>query len=168
MAPTSLFSQTRLYEPVSEVEKEYFDHSNRSVFPDDIRNSIDKYANELIVLTGIVEKYRVFEEEDYWVVDYLLKHHYYDWIEDFVGPEPIKLSPLGEGYFNAYWLFKKTADLDSILADIRGDLIIAYGVPFDLIEFDIIRLETKYIRHIPKQYVDTSWLPYGRYWLGGS
>jgi hypothetical protein len=168
MVPTSIFSQTRLYKPVSEVEEEYFDRSNRHVFPDDIRSGIDGFANELIVLTGIVEKYRVFEKEDYWVVDFLIKHHYYDWIEDFVGQRPIKLSPLGEGYFTVYWLFEKTADLDTVLADIEGDLFIAYGVPFDLIEFDVIRLETKYIRHVPKQYVDTSWLPYGREWLGGS
>ena len=164
VVPTSIFSQTRIYKPISETEEKFFNNSNRHVFPDDIRKSIDEYVTELIVWTGIVEKHRVFEEEDYWAVDYLLKHHYYDWIEDFVGKGPIKLSPKGEGYFTATWLFKKTADIDSILKHVNGDLLIVYGNPFDLIEFDVIRLETKYIRHVPKQYVDTSWLPYGRGW----
>ncbi len=62
----------------------------------------------------------------------------------------------------AYWLFKKTADMESILKDVNGDLLIVYGIPYDIVEDGVIRLETKYIRHISKQYVDTSWLPYGR------
>lgn len=168
LIPTICLSQSRLYEPVSEHEQNYFNSSKRNIFPDDIRENIAAYSNELIAWVGIVQKYRVFEEEEYWAVEYLLKHQYYDWIEDFVGEGPIKLSPLGEGYYSVIWYFKKSSNLNELLSGVIGDLLITYGVPHDVIEFNLIRLETKYIRHVPKQYVGTSWLPYDRKLLGGN
>ncbi len=160
--PTTIFSQTRFYKPVSELEANFFHNSKFNVYPDDVREDIDAHTDELLVWTGIVEKHLVFEEEEYWEVDYLIKHHYYDWIEDFTGKGPIKLSPLGEGYFTARWLFKKTADIAKLLADVNGDLLIVYGIPCEIFDFDVIRLETKYIRHIPKQYVGIWFIPYER------
>ena len=57
--------------------------------------------------------------------------------------------------------------MESILNDVTGDLLIVYGVPLELIEFGIVRLDTKYIRHVSKKYVYTSWLAYDREWLEG-
>jgi hypothetical protein len=149
------------------MEASYFDNAKRDVFPDDIRKNITAYSNQLIVLVGIVQNYRVHEEEEYWSVEYLLKHHYYDWIEDFYQNHPINLSPLGEGYYSVFWNIKKSADINNYLSKVEGDLLITYGFPHDVVEFKVIRLDTKYIRFVPKQYVSTSWIPYDKKWLGG-
>ena len=85
LIPTCCLSQTRLYEPCSEIERSYFDNCKKYIFPDDIRDNIAAYSDALIAWVGIIQEYRVFEEEEYWAVEFLLKHHYYDWIEDFVG-----------------------------------------------------------------------------------
>ncbi|WP_028973198.1 hypothetical protein [Spirochaeta cellobiosiphila] len=159
---------SRIYEPQSEWEQAVYDESTFDVWPDDVRDSIETFKDTSVAWAGVVEKYFIDEQEEYIVLNFYAKHHYYDWIEDF-GPEnkPIKLSPSGEGYFLSYFLFKKGTDMDEMTAGLIGDCIISYGKPAHIEEDGTIQLESDYVRLIPKNFVSI-WFNYGREGFGGA
>ena len=111
---------------------------------------------------GIVEEYLVHEDRGTWTVDYLIRHHYYNWVEDF-GPHgrPIQLSPDGEGLFITSGTFKTLKHVEQYTDDVVGDLLIVYGTPGP-IRHGVIYVIPKYWRRVFKQFVDADWFPYGR------
>ena len=53
------------YRPLNAKEKEAFDKSDRTVFPDDVRQALDKYKETTVAWTGIIEEIRMIETEGY-------------------------------------------------------------------------------------------------------
>jgi len=87
---------TRSYQPVSSWEKQALDRANRNVFPDDIRSDLTRYRNTLIAWPGVVLGTEFVEQQDKIEIQFVLEHHYYDWLEDFsIQREKIFLSPRG-------------------------------------------------------------------------
>jgi hypothetical protein len=149
--PIEYISQTsREYTPISEWEKREYENSDREVFPDDVRESVDNYRTTTVAWTGVIEDVRIDEKEQFSEVSFLCRHFYYDWIEYF-GPqtEHIFLSSKGEGQFSVSWRVKKGTPSTSF--DDVGDLLIAFGKPIR-IENDVIYLDTTYIRGIDQTY----------------
>jgi len=149
---------------MSDWENEFYLKINRSVWPDDVRENFEEYQNIFVGWAGIVEKYMTeTNNEDYNLLGLYIRHHYYDWIEDFFYATPINLSPNGEGYFVCYFIVKKDFDLDEYLStEIIGDLIINYGYPSSIDETGTIIMTQEYMRRILKEYVNPKWFPYGR------
>ena len=158
-------AQTRFYNPASEWEQSLYDVADRSVWPDDVRNSFEDYSDTKVAWTGIVENFSVDESFDEYNVLWLYaKHHYYDWIEDLFYSTPILLSPSGEGHFVTYWVLNKQADLTSLTEDLKDMLIIAYGTPFQISDDEDkdVYISGEYVRFIDDIYVNPNWLDYGR------
>jgi hypothetical protein len=149
----SLSAQTRLYQPASEEEKQIYLNINKNIWPDDVRQDIEKYKNMLVGWVGIIEKVTVdYSNNDHYILGIHIKHYYYDWIEDFgVGYKPIKLSSEGEGYIFCNYYMKRDWDPEviRILADdILDDCAILYCSPLEIIEDGIVNVTVKYLRTI--------------------
>jgi len=161
-------SGSRQYQPLSELEKNFYQRIDKSIWPDDIRKDIEKYRNSDVGWVGVIEKYMTdFNNSEYNVIGFYVKHHFYDWIEN-VNPQNtlINLSSKGEGYFICYYLFKKEIDPKQIVKDFTGDIIINYGSPIRVSEDGVIEMTNDYIRIIDKKYVNPNWMNYGRDGLG--
>ena len=163
----NISAQSRLYIPVSNLENQSYSRINKNVWPDDVRNNFENYTQTLTGWVGIVEKYMTdFSNTEYNVLGLYVKHHYYNWIEDFgLNNKPIQLSPDGEGYFICYYLFIKDFDATEMITNIVGDCIINYGYPIQM-DDDVIILNSEYIRFISKEYVNPNWINYGRNGFG--
>ena len=163
---TLVYSQSRHYKPNSQSEENVYQIIDKNIWPNDVRENIEIYKNNLIGWTGIIEKAIVLDEngEDYWIIELFVRHHYYDWIEDFgIGNKPIRLSPDGEGYFICYSFISRNADIEKVTIETIGDFVINYGRPV-MVKENAIILSTEYLRHISKVYVNTNWLNYYRNW----
>ena len=162
-----LNAQSRRYQPVSQWENQFYQNIDKNIWPNDVRGNVELFKNNLVGWVGIIEKFMTDEtNNNYNVIGFYVKHHYYDWIEDFgIENQPIRLSPDGEGYFICYYYVKKEIDIKELTKDIIGDCIINYGNPIDM-DDDVIILSTEYLRLIPKLYVNPNWIKYGRNGFG--
>jgi hypothetical protein len=163
VSSSSVYSQSRHYKPISEWENQFYQIIDKNVWPNDVIENIDNYKNTLVGWVGIIEKFMTDESNiEYNIIGFYVKHHYFDWIEDFgIENKPIRLSSDGEGYFVCYYYAKKEADINELIKDIVGDCIINYGRPSE-IDDGVIILTTEYLRIIPKIYVNQNWIKYGR------
>jgi hypothetical protein len=158
------FPHTRAYHPVSSWEKREFDRANRNVFPDDVRAAPSDHQNTIVVWPGIILDNKFIEHADQIEIQFMLEHHYYDWLEDFsVQREKIFLSPRGEGLFRTSWFIKKESNLEEMKKFAGpGNLIIVYGTPTQVNDDKSILLKCTYMRGIDKQWYRTDMLDYGR------
>ncbi|MDR0313564.1 MAG: hypothetical protein LBI14_08195 [Treponema sp.] len=155
-------ASSRLYTPIGDVESMYYASINKNVWPDDIRNNgIENYYDEFIGWVGIVEEYRVENN----IIHFTMKHHYYDWVEDFgYSRGPFLLSPDGEGYISGKYVLRpdmSEADIKAFVQDLFGDCIVLYGYPEEILDNGKIIIDTKYARRISKNYVNPSWIALG-------
>ena len=159
---------SREYQPASEMENKIYQEIDKSIWPDDVRKNPELYKNSKIGWVGIIEKYMTdVSSPEYNIIGFYVKHHYYDWIEDFsASNKPILLSPNGEGYFISYYIIRKEIDPEDLAADVKENLIINYGSPIEVWEDGTIILSTEYLRIIDKEYVNPNWLNYGRSGIG--
>jgi hypothetical protein len=165
----SLSAQSRLYQPASEEEKQFYASINKNIWPDDVRKNIGEYTNTLVCWVGIIENVTVdFNNDEYYILGIYIKHYYYDWIEDFgIGNRPIKLSSDGEGYIFCNYYMKKNWEEDVIkivAEDIIDNCAILYCLPLEILDGGIINVNVKYLRTIDEQYVEMNWKKYGRNW----
>ncbi|MDC4204579.1 MAG: hypothetical protein MPW14_07480 [Candidatus Manganitrophus sp.] len=155
---------TNYYQPVSSWEKQASDRANRNVFPDDVRNDLAGNSSTVVAWPGVVLNSEFIEHPDNIEVQFVLEHHYYDWLEDHsVQKEKIFLSPRGEGQFKTSWFVKKESNTDEMRkAASPGNLVIVYGTPERVNDDRSISLKSVYIRGIDKQWYRTDVLDYGR------
>jgi hypothetical protein len=163
----SLFGQSRLYQPSSEEERQFYINIDKDIWPDDVRQNVDQYKDVLIGWVGIIENVAVdFNNDEYYILGINIKHYYYDWVEDFgVGNKPIKLSSEGEGYFYCNYYMKRNweENVIQILAEnIIGQCAIVYGFPTGIMENGIVNVTVKHLRAIDEQFIDMNWMKYGR------
>jgi hypothetical protein len=151
------------YRPMPGLERQFYNVAKRKVFPDDVRNSPNKYTKSFIVWAGIIKQIDISEEEGTQVFQITVEHHYFNWIEDRDAPrEMFFLSPRGEGTFIVAWSVSTAQEYPFIRQFAVRDMIIAYGCP-SIIEDDIIGFEpTVNIRPIKPQWFSTEVLDYGR------
>jgi hypothetical protein len=154
---------SREYRPINENEKAAFDKANRHVFPDDVRESIEKYREVTLAWTGIIEETDLIENEGYLEYIILCRHYYYDWIESFgPGTAAVWLSTKGEGEFALYLRIDRSVSHEDYLkmlaknkedgAKAKGNMLIAYGRP-SKIENEVIYLDPWYFqRQIEKMW----------------
>ena len=149
---------SRQYKPINDIENIYYVNVNKNIWPDDLReNGIENYYDEFIGWVGIVEKY-VIENNG---VQFTMKHHYYDWIEDFgYSKGPFLLSPDGEGYIVGNYALRPDV-ISEFIQDFIGDCVIIYGYPKEILENGEIIIDTEYARRISKRYVDPNWIAPG-------
>ena len=162
----NVYGQSRLYRPVSEMENSWYIDIDKTIWPYDVKENLTNFQNTLVGWVGIIEKINIVvtDNDEYNIIQYYVKHHYYDWIEDFgPGNQPIRLSPDGEGFIVFDYYIRKAADIIAFTQDAIGNCVIVYGYPrMVLIEDNVIIVELRYLRIIDKQYVNPSWLRYGR------
>lgn len=155
---------SRVYRPVSAWEQQAFDHANRNIFPDDVKTSLANYQYSTIAWPGIVLENKFIDHPDAVEIQFVLEHHYYDWIEDFgMQRERIFLSPRGEGSFRTSWFIKKESNLEEMKTfSSVGNLVIVYGTPTKINDDKSIMVKCTYIRGIDKQWYRADMLDYGR------
>ena len=145
----------RRYQPVSMLENEIYQQIDKRIWPDDVRNNIEKYKKSKIAWVGVVEEFMTdFTNPEYNLIRFYLKHHYYNWMENLEPQrKPIDLSTIGEGYFVCYYILGKETDSEDIAKDFVGEVIINYGSPIGILENNAIEMSTDYLRIIDKEYV---------------
>jgi hypothetical protein len=155
---------SRVYRPVSSWEKQAFDKANKNIFPDDVKTNLSAYQNTEVAWLGIILENKFIEHSDQIEIQFVLEHHYYDWIEDSgMQREKIYLSPRGEGLFRTSWFIKKEAIIEEMKKFAApGNLIIVYGSPTQLYDDKSILVKCTYMRGIDKQWFRTDMLDYGR------
>jgi hypothetical protein len=108
------------YKPINPGEDEALKKADKSILPQDIKNSTQTYDNISVVWTGIVEKMNIYKtKNDETVVDIYLQHRYYDFIEDFsIQQEKMFVSPFGEGEF----ILRKKIDKKIPIEELKREL----------------------------------------------
>jgi len=159
---------TECYHPFSEWEMDEMNKANLWVYPNDVRPNIVNYFDTLVAWPGLIKEDSFYRSDDQVVLELLLEHRYYDWLEDYgMQREKIFLSPRGEGLFKTTWLLKpEAADIGmfNILkkTTAKGNLVIVYGYPDSITEDSIVFLKSTYIRPFPKGYFRCDMIDYGR------
>ena len=118
----------------------------------------------LVAWAGIIlESERAEGKEDV-VVDLIIEHHHFDWLEDFKLSENIfVLSSKGEGRFSARWILSTSYGLEAIREwTAPKNMVIVYGKPVG-VSSGIIELAPMHIRFIPQRRYKFSEYPYGRH-----
>jgi hypothetical protein len=147
---------------MNDIENMYYININKNIWPDDVRQNIEDYTEEMIGWAGVVEQYRINNN----IVQLTLRHHFYDWIEDYgYARGPILLSSSGEGIIiGDYILWPDITEnqMNEFVKDLIGDCIIIYGYPVKITENNEVVIDTKYARRISKRHIDPGWRNYGR------
>lgn len=96
---------TNRYTPVSEWERSVYDKSSKTVFPRDVIANPQAHHQTLVAWPGVLRSaYYETRVDGQTVVNLVVEHHYFDWLEDrSVQKEIYFLSPRGEGTFKAVW-----------------------------------------------------------------
>lgn len=158
-----VYGQSRKYVPSNENEKLLYETIDKTIWPNDVKKSIEEYSTKEIGWVGIIEDYTFDDSnEEYNTYTLYIKHHYYDWIEDFANETPILLSGDGEGYFVCFYYTRKDTDNNELQKNLIGQCVICYGQPYMLTEKGTIVIATDYTRIILKEYVNPNWIKYGR------
>ena len=153
---------TRMYRP-SPSEEVAFKACRRDVFPDDVRESFDKYQTVPLAWASIIKHVDVKETDSHVIVRMRAEHHYFDWLEDHGVQEEIYfLSPRGEGEFVAEFRIKKPVPVDALTRSVQpGRMLIAYGTPTRL-EGRLIHMKAGFISTYGQRMFRTDILDYGR------
>jgi hypothetical protein len=96
-----------------------YDKASWDVQPNDVKKDYGNYREVTVAWSGIILDVETLKKHDCYEVILLVKHYYYDWIEDF-GPqtEIIFLSTRAEGKFKTKWSIKKGADISRYRDDV--------------------------------------------------
>lgn len=151
------------YQPRPKWESGFFKDARRDVFPDDVRQSLNRYKQTLVAWPGIIKsiKYRI--ENNSRVATITAEHHYFDWIEDRGAQREIFfLSPRGEGEFVVAWGEYTEEDITFLKQFAVGDMLIAYGQPSEIRDKAIGLHPLMNIRSIKPMWFRTDVLDYGR------
>ena len=155
----------RTYRCTSPAEHEAFNRAARNIYPDDVRVTPEGYTTRSLVAWAgiIIESERAEGEQDV-VIDLVIEHHHFDWLEDFkLGDNIFVLSPKGEGRFSARWILSTSYGLEAIRDwTAPKNMVIVYGKPVG-VSSGIIELAPAHIRFIPKRRYKFSEFPYGRH-----
>jgi hypothetical protein len=118
--------------PVSTDQQKLFAAARRDVFPDQVRQDPDAYADTLVAWAGIVEDARLVPMGSDTALIISVAHHYFDWIEDHgAQAELFFLSSRGEGVF----FIAKSVPQDSLeywkaeAPQHVGKMLVAVGEP---------------------------------------
>ncbi len=91
---------SKLFEPESREGKAAYSHARKDIYPQQVRENPERYANDTVVWAGIVKNVELFQSQYGPALMVRIAHHYFDWIEDHgAQPEVFFLSPRGEGDF---------------------------------------------------------------------
>lgn len=152
------------YKPMSEREQRVFEKADRLVFPEDVRGAPADYRGSMVAWPGIVVKREFRERLGRTEVEFVLEHHYYDWVESKgFEDERILLSRKGEGRFRTAWHIRSRKRLWKIenASDV-GSLLIVYGTPESVEDDGTVILDSKYLRVFNEKWYRTDRLDYGR------
>lgn len=154
----------REYQPVAEKEKRAYEIADRYIFPGDVRKAPADYKDTTVAWTGVVVDREFITHPRTIEIRYTLRHHYYDWVEDFNNSkEKMFLSSRGEGTFVTSWRLKSLAKIEKLkhISDV-GALIIAYGKPSGVNPQGDVVLSAKYIKVLKENKFRTDTRNYGR------
>lgn len=144
-----LLSCVQRYQPHSRWEERAYQQSRDDLYPEDFRQSFNKYKGAKVRWTGLIQESEFYENNENYEVVLLMEHRYFDWkVEKISSPDMMYLSKSGEGFFQTSWLLKKNADLEYFMDRFgRGNLAIVYALPDTVID-EIVLVESDYIRII--------------------
>jgi hypothetical protein len=157
------------YEPLKGPEIIEYSHDRTGVYPDDVRQNLDRYTNTPVVWAGVIRSTDANEEDiggKIWATS-IFTHHYYDWKQvERDGKVKLVVSPRGEGFFRTDWhLLKKDPDATAHKAEryaAKGKLALVYGVPKAIDPDGIVVLEYRYLRIFDVDGFTTNEVDYGR------
>ena len=155
---------SKFYAPSTDEEREVFAKARRDVFPDDVRQDVDAHRSTLVTWVGIIESAR-WLDRDHPTAEFLLEHHYWDWIEDHsIQREVAFLSPRGEGRFSCIKPFAESKTCDPLPAP--QSMAIVYGYP-EAVRADsaVVDLRCIVISIAPPEWYGTDIWDYGRDYL---
>jgi hypothetical protein len=155
----------RTYKCASAAEQNAFNMAARNIYPDDVRLTPEGYLHRCIVAwAGLIIGSELDEGEDEVVVDLLVEHHHFDWLEDFrMGDDIFVLSRRGEGRFGARWILSKSYGIETIREwTSAGNMVVVYGQPIS-VDRGVIELAPTHVRFILPQRFKFSDYPYGRH-----
>jgi len=145
----SLLSCVQRYQPHSRWEALAYQKSRDDLYPEDFRQSFNKYKGAKVRWTGLIQESEFYENDENYEVVLLMEHRYFDWkVEKISSPDMMYPSKSGEGYFQTTWLLKKNADLEYFMDRFgRGNLAIVYALPDTVID-KVVLVKSDYIRII--------------------
>ena len=154
----------RKYRPLSGKEGELLRAARMNVFPQDVRNAPLIYNNAMVAWAGIVVERKFIKRQDHTEAQFVLMHHYFDWIETpGFEDERIHLSRHGEGLFRTSWLIKSNRRFEKVKKSSgNGNLLIVYGTPSEVEADGTIVLSSRYLRAFDKKYFSAEKRAYGR------
>jgi hypothetical protein len=150
---------SRRYRPENDDEARLFAKAHRDVFPDDIRQDIEKHRPTLVLWSGIIKQAEIGEQRN--VLRVLIEHHYWDWIEDYGPQKAIAfLSPRGEGRFECR-IPVQASKLNEGIPRL-GDMAIVYGTPARSTNDGVLVMDCVTLRSFKKDFYSTEIVEYGR------
>src|SRR4051812_46969455 len=91
---------TQSYKGFSSAEEQYFKQASKEIYPNDVRNNLEKYQSSKIAWPGVITEVRTTDQSGTAELTFVIEHHYYNWLLDYsIQSEKIFLSPRGEGVF---------------------------------------------------------------------
>jgi hypothetical protein len=157
------------YEPATRPEQIEFKQVRLEVYPEDVRNDIDKYTNTLVAWVGVIRGTDA-QEDDFGgriSAETVFEHHYFDWEQDTdASGVNLMVSPRGEGSFTCHWKMRRRDDeasaYDAEKFARKDKLAIVYGTPESVMPDGTIVLKYHYLRILGRAHFNTTYLDYGR------
>lgn len=151
---------SKVYKGFSPVEQGHLSNARRDVFPNDVRENLERYRMTKVAWPGFIRDARWMEKDGGFQTTFVLEHHYYDWIVDYsIQKEKLFISPRGEGNFSTVCPAQKEQEEQTLTA--TGNLLIVYGTP-EKDEDGMPYLTCDYARFIKKEWIRTDVMDYGR------
>ena len=154
---------SRPYQAASPAEAQRIKQADFHTFPDDVRQSPEKFTSTLVAWAGVITNADIKKGSDGYLIIFSLEHHYFDWIEDDSIQKAIFfLSPRGEGKFATYWSMPLSTEYDELKRRVApGSLLITYGYPVK-VEDGVVYVRPDYVRPYEQSLYTTTALEYGR------
>jgi hypothetical protein len=155
-------SHSTTYRPADTIEQQLWYDADPKVLPDDVRRNARSYDQQMMVWSGVLVSVRPADLTG--GLRLVVKHHYWDWIQDH-GPQQPKvafLSPRGEGMFEC--VFPMSATVPSAQFQ-ELTMVVAYGTVKKVDAAGRVVLDCRHVRQLPRDGYTTSVHDYGRNFL---
>ena len=161
-------SSNLIYRPASGPERVEMDRDQLDVYPGDVRNNPDQYANTGVGWAGVIVRTDAKQGDDGYIhAVTTFEHHYFDWEQDRRFCDiALNVSPRGECLFRTEWVLQRTdANAGTEAAESYaspGKLAIVYGVP-EKVDDGTVVLKYRLLRVVDEDHFNTNRFDYGRF-----
>jgi hypothetical protein len=153
----SMPANSQKFKPIDPIEQQFFAAADEKVFPNDVRENLGKYKDNMVAWAGVITDVNYTEPADqpesgFWIIK--AKHHYFNWLVA-PGPQPERVHRPADA--------DREAAAKIVRSQFRlGDMVIAYGRPTWVMDDGRVHLDFGFASAIAKEAVSTAKLKYGR------